>query len=527
MSKNIIFEKTARETLFRGITKLNDAVKITLGAKGRNVIFGTRGRKATVTNDGVTITREVEPKDEFENLGTTMVREAAEKTNDAAGDGTTSSIVLAHAIIEEGMNYLHKGANAVELKNGILAATKKIATELEKIAIPITTKKQNQEIATVSAQSEEIGGIVADVLEKVGENGVVTVEEGQTMGMEVVVVDGMRFINGLISPYMITNRRTMKAEVSDVKILLTDKTISSMREELLPLYEKLQAEGIKDLVIVASDVVGNALVSVVTNKMEGVFNTIAVKMPSRKLLDDIAVITGGRVISDDVGLKLKDTEVSDLGSAKKVIADKDQTTIVDGGGDKRNIKKLIKEIEENLKNLPEDKLYAEEKELKLRLAKLTGGVGVIKVGATTEVEQREKLHRVEDAVEATKAAIEEGVVAGGGVALIYASRPFIAKGEDCTMEEKIMVNAVARPLLQIAKNAGLDGEKVLAEVGKQDSPNMGFDINTGKSLDLVEAGIIDPKKVVRCALENAASVAGIFLTTEAAITEEPEEEKKQ
>lgn len=531
-SKEILFSSEAREKLFAGITKLNDAVKITLGSSGRNVIFGTRGRMPIITNDGVTITREVELKDEFENMGATMIRQAAEKTNDEAGDGTTTAIVLAHAIIKEGMNHIQKGANAVELKNGILEATQKIVAELEKIAIPITTKKQKQEIATVSAQSEEIGKIVADVLEKVGEKGIVTVEGGQTMGMEVEVVDGMRFINGLISPYyMVTNPQKMNAEIDDVKILMTDKVIGSFQEDLLPLYEKLQAEGVKQLVIIASDVSGNALKTVVVNRVNGAFDTFAIRMPSKTLLEDIAVITGGKVISEELGLKLKDTEISDLGTARKVIADKDSTTIVDGGGDKEEIKKLIKEIEENLKNLPEDKLYAEEKELKLRLAKLTGGVGVIKVGAATEVEQREKLHRVEDAVEATKAAIEEGIVAGGGAALVHAttiaSLGINEKGgrsDDFRDGLGVVNNTAEAPLRQIARNAGLDGEKILKNL--KDNTSFGFDINTGEQLDLVEAGIIDPKKVTRCALENAASVAGIFLTTECAIAEEPQKEEE-
>jgi len=524
MSKEIIFSEDARKRLFAGITKLNDSVKVTLGSKGRNAIFGQRNRVPVVTNDGVTITRSIELKDEFENMGCMLIREAAEKTNEDAGDGTTTATVLATALIEEGMKHLGKGANAVELKEGINEAVKKIVAELEKIAIPITTKEQKAQIAAVSAQSQEIGEIVADVLEKVGDKGIVTVEGKEKAGIDVEVVDGMRFSNGLIVPYfMIKDPRRMSTELEDVKILLTNMAITSMKDDLLPLLEKLKAQGINELFVIAKDISGNALTSIVMNIKSRAFDTFAAKMPSKRLLEDIAIITGGKVISSELGMKLKEVEISDLGTARKVISDREKTTIVEGGGTDEAKAELILEIESQLENLPDDHLDADKEELELRLAKLVGGVGVIKVGAATEVEQKEKLHRVEDAVQATKAAIEEGVVAGGGAALIHASK--FDTGDVGSVAFEIVMKAVEKPLLQIAENAGLDTEKVLENLKNERSTGMGFDINTGEQLDLIKAGIIDPVKVTRCALENAASVAGVFLTTEVAIAEEKEEEK--
>ncbi len=529
MPKDIHFSEEARKKLFAGVTKLAAAVRITMGPKGRNVILEKSYGSPTITNDGVTIAKDIELEDKFENMGAEMVKEVASKTNDAAGDGTTTATILAHAIIAEGLKYLTAGANAMNLKNGIAKATAAVVAELGKLAEPVKTKEQQKQVATISAQNEEVGEIIAEVLEKVGENGVVTVEEGQTMGLEVDVVEGMQFDNGYISPYFITNAQNMKAEFADAQILITDKKISSI-QEILPLLEKLSKAGQKELVIVAEDIDGDALTTLVLNKLRGGFSALAVKAPGfgerrKAMLADIAALTGARVISEEVGLKLENVEVSDLGRAAKVIADKDSTTIVDGKGDKNAIESRVAEIRNELENSTSD--FDKEK-LTERLAKLTGGVGVIKVGAATEVEQKERQHRVEDAVEATKAAVEEGIVAGGGVALIRASAVLAnLKLEDA--DEKVGAEIIAKaleiPVRQIAENAGEDGGAILAKGVETKNPNEGFDAALGKFVDLVEAGIIDPKKVTRSALENASSIAGIFLTTEAAIAEMPKKDE--
>lgn len=529
MSKDIHFSEEARKKLFAGVTKLADAVRITMGPKGRNVILEKSYGSPTITNDGVTIAKDIELEDRFENMGADMIKEVASKTNDAAGDGTTTATILAHSIIQEGLKYLTAGANAMNLKNGIAKATEAVVAELEKLAEPVKTKEQQKQVATISAQNEEVGEVIADVLEKVGENGVVTVEEGQTMGLEVEVVEGMQFDNGYISPYFITNTQNLKAEFTDAQILITDKKISSI-QEILPLLEKLSKAGQKELVIIAEDIDGEALATLVVNKLRGGFSALAVKAPGfgerrKAMLADIAALTGGRVISEEVGLKLENVELNDLGQAAKIIADKETTIIVDGKGDKNEIEARVAEIRNELETSTSD--FDKEK-LTERLAKLTGGVGVIKVGAATEVEQKERQHRVEDAVEATKAAVEEGIVAGGGVALIRASqvlKDLKLEDDDEKTGAEIIAKALEIPVRQIAENAGEDGGAILAKTVEAKNPNEGFDAARGKFVDLVEAGIIDPKKVTRSALENASSIAGIFLTTEAAIAEKPKKEE--
>jgi chaperonin GroEL len=528
MSKQIIFSEDARKRLFAGVSKLADAVRITMGPKGRNVILEKSYGSPMITNDGVTIAKEIDLEDKFENMGAEMVKEVASKTNDAAGDGTTTATVLAHAIIGEGLKYLTAGANAMNLKAGINKATAAVVAELGRLAEPVKTKEQQQQVATISAQSEEVGQVIADVLEKVGENGVVTVEEGQTLGLEVDVVEGMQFDSGYISPYFMTDPKSLKAEFSDAHILVTDKKISSI-QEILPLLEKLAGTGKKELVIIAEDLDGEALTTLVLNKLRGAFSALAVKAPGfgdrrKAMLADIAALTGAKVISEEVGLKLENVELEDLGHAGKVIADKENTTVVDGKGDKKAIEARVSaikvELETSTSNFDKEKLIE-------RLAKLTGGVGVIKVGAATEVEQKEKQHRVEDAVEATKAAVEEGIVAGGGVALLKAAKVLTALIENTEDQDekagaKIVLRALENPARQIAENAGAEGGVVVEHILKAKGKAEGYNAATGEYVDMIAAGIIDPKKVTRSALENAASIASIFLTTECAIADKPE-----
>ncbi len=530
MSKDIYFSEEARKKLFAGVTKLADAVRITMGPKGRNVILEKSYGSPTITNDGVTIAKDIELEDKFENMGAEMVKEVASKTNDSAGDGTTTATVLAHAIIAEGLEQLKNGGSAVNLKNGISKASAAVVKSLEKITQAVETKEQQQQVATISAQNEEVGEVIADVLGKVGENGVITVEEGQTMGLEIDVVEGMQFDNGYISPYFITDTQSLKAEFSDAFVLITDKKISSI-QEILPLLEKLSQAGKKELVIVAEDIDGEALATLVVNKLRGAFSALAVKAPGfgdrrKAMMEDIAVLTGGKVISEEVGLKLENAELADLGRAGKVISDKENTTIVSGKGDKNEIAARITQIKNELEAATSD--FDKEK-LAERLAKLTGGVGVIKVGAATEVEQKERHHRVEDAVEATKAAVEEGIVAGGGIALIRAGKVLEKLAEDTNdPDEKIGIQIVAKaldlPARQIAENAGADGGAIISEIRKKKA-NEGYNAATGEFVDMFATGIIDPKKVTRSALENAASIAGIFLTTEAAIADKPKKEE--
>lgn len=532
MSKVIYFSEDARRKAFKGVTTLAKTVGTTIGPKGRNVILEKSYGPPVITNDGVTIAKDIELDDKFENMGAEMVKEVASKTNDAAGDGTTTATVLAHAIIGEGLKYLTAGSNAINLKSGIMKATEAVVGELNKISQPVKTKEQKKQVATVSAQNEEVGAVIADVLEKVGENGVATVEESQTtLGLEIALVEGMQFENGYISPYFMTDPKSLKAEFSNAQLLITDKKISSI-QDILPLLEKLAQAGKKELVIIAEDVDGEALTTLVVNKLRGSFSTLAIKAPGfgdrrKEILKDLAALTGGKVISEEVGLKLEKVEIQDLGNAGKVISDKENTTIVDGKGSEEAIQARVAEIKRELEIATSD--FDKEK-LNERLAKLTGKVGVIKVGAATEVEQKERQHRVEDAVEATKAAIEEGIVAGGGVALLRASQGLKGLAEKVKdPDEKagilILKKALEAPLRKIAENAGVDGGAILSKVQEQEG-SFGYDASTGQIVDLMEGGIIDPKKVTRSALENASSIAGIFLTMEVAIADKPKEEKE-
>ncbi|OGH63370.1 MAG: chaperonin GroL [Candidatus Magasanikbacteria bacterium RIFCSPHIGHO2_01_FULL_50_8] len=522
-AKQLLFNEQARAALKRGVDILANAVKITLGPKGRNVVLDRGYGAPTITKDGVSVAKEIELEDKFENLGAELVKEVASKTNDVAGDGTTTATVLAQAIITEGLRNVTAGSSPLAIRRGIEKAAEAIVVELrEKISQPVAGDAIKQ-VASISANDAEIGATIAQALKDVGENGVITVEEGQSFGIETEVVKGMRIDKGYVAPYMVTNSERMEAEYSDAYILITDKKISSI-QDVLPLLEKVVQSGRKDLVIIAEDVDGEALTTLVLNKLRGTFNTLAVKAPGfgdrrKEMLQDIAVLTGGRVITEDVGLKLDKAELADLGRARKVVATKESTTIIDGAGEasavsdrSAQIKKLIEQT---------DSEFDREK-LQERLAKLSGGVGVIKVGAATETEMKEKKHRIEDAIASTKAAIEEGIVPGGGVALIRARVALDAL--KLSGDEQIGVNIVRRaieePLRQIAVNAGKDGAVVVEEV-KRLSGSEGYNAAEDIYEDLLKAGIVDPTKVTRSALQNASSIAALLLTTEAIITEKP------
>ncbi len=523
------FGDEARQRLLTGIEKLAKAVKITLGPKGRNAILDKKYGSPLVTNDGVTIAKEIELADPYENMGAQMVKEVATKTNDVAGDGTTTATLLAEAIIKEGLRNLTAGANPMHLKKGIEKAVKKVEEALAEMAVQIGGSKEKiAQVATISAQNEEVGALIAEIMEMVGSDGVIQVEESQTMGLEKEVVEGMQFDNGYISPYFVTDPSRMEAVYEDAKILITDKKISSVQDLLLVL-EKVAQTGRKELIIIAEDVDGEALATLVLNKLRGIFNVLAVKAPAfgdrrKEMLKDIAILTGGTVISDEIGLKLENAELSHLGDARKVIADKDSTTVVEGKGNKHDIKARVDELKVLLSKTTSD--FDKEK-LQERLAKLGGGVGLIKVGAATEIELKEKKHRIEDALNATRAAVEEGIVSGGGVALLLAAKALEhLKGEDAdeTTGIKIIKNVLSAPLMQIAQNAGKDGAVVLDKVLSK-KEGIGYDAAKDEYVNMVEAGIIDPKMVVRSAIKNAASVAAIFLTMETAVCDIPEEKK--
>jgi chaperonin GroEL len=528
MAKQVAFSDDARQRLFAGVTKLADSVRITLGPKGRNVVLDKKYGAPTITNDGVTIAKEIDLPDPYEQMGAQLVREVATKTNDVAGDGTTTATILAHAMIAEGIRNVTAGANPMELKEGILEATKKVVKALQEAAEQIGDSKEKiAQVATISAQSEEVGEIIAEMMEEVGPDGVITVEESQTMGLEKEVVKGMQFDNGFISPYFVTDTAQMIAEYQNAKILLTDKKISSI-QDVLPLIEKLASAGQKELVIIAEDVEGEALATFVLNKIRGIFSVLAVKAPAfgdrrKEMLRDIAALTGARVISEEVGLKLDSADLGDLGDAHKVIADKDKCTIIEGKGSKEEVDSRINEIKVALDNSTSD---FDKDKLAERLAKLSGGVGVIKVGAATEVELKEKKHRIEDALQATKAAVEEGIVPGGGVALLEAGDVIEGKkgDSDRITGYHIVKTALQAPLQQIAENAGVDGAVVIDKVLNSDK-GVGYDAAKDEYVDMVKAGIIDPTKVARSALQNAASIAAIFLTMEGAVTDIPEEKK--
>ncbi len=530
MAKQILFDEKARASLKRGVDKLADAVKVTLGPKGRNVALDKGYGSPVITCDGVTVAKEIELEDKFENMGAQLLQEVASKTNDVAGDGTTTAVVLAQAIIKEGLKNVAAGANPITIKRGIEKGVEAIVKELkEKISRPVNGREEKKDVASISANDEVIGELIADAIERVGANGVITVEESKSFTTEVEVVEGMQFDKGYLSPYMINNSEKMIAEYEDAHILITDKKISAI-SEILPLLEKMAQQGKKDLVIIADEVEGEALATLVVNTLRKTFNTLAVKAPGfgdrrKEMLKDIAILTGGKVISEELGLKLENIAIEDLGQARKVISTKENTTVVEGKGRTEEVKNRIsqikRELEESTSNFDKEKLQE-------RLAKLSGGVAVIKVGAATETEQKEKQHRVEDALEATKAAVEEGVVVGGGVAIIRCLSVLdsvIAEGEE-KIGIDILRRALEEPLKQIASNAGRDGSVIVEEVKKHQG-NFGYNAAENRFEDLVLAGIIDPTKVTRFALQNAASIAALILTTEAAVTDLPEKDDKK
>ncbi len=536
MSKIIKFNEEARKSLKRGVDVVADAVKITLGPRGRNVVLQKSYGGPTITNDGVSIAKEIVLKDMFENMGAEIIKEVATKTNDIAGDGTTTSVILTQAIVTEGMKHTSMGVNAMQLRAGIETATGEAIKALKETAKKIKSKEEIRQVATISAEATDLGTIIADTIEKVGKDGVVTVEESQSIGIESEVVEGLEFDKGYVSAYMVTNTERMEAEYADVPILVTDKKISSIKE-ILPLLEKVAQTGKKELVIIGEDVDGEALTTLVVNKLRGGFNVLAVKAPGygdrkKDMLADIAVTIGGKVVSEDLGVKLENAELSMLGRASKVIASKDRTIIVGGKGKKSDIDERVAAIKKQKQN---STAKFEIEKLDERIAKLSGGVAVIKVGAATETEMKYLKLKIEDAVNATKAAIEEGIVAGGGSALIRAAKKVAEKrsalGVDAQHELKlgydIVLKALTAPLRQIAINAGKDdGSVIVNKIMESEDVSAGYDALTDSiEKNMLEKGIIDPVKVTRTALENAASAASILLTTEVAIAEEPKEEK--
>lgn len=527
MSKQIIFNEEARKKLQAGVNKLADAVKVTLGPKGRNVVLDKGFGSPQICNDGVTIAKEIELKDKLENVGAELVKEVASKTNDIAGDGTTTATLLAQSIIREGIKNVTSGANPMEIKKGIEKGVNAIIEELKsKISKQISNPEEITQVASISANDKNLGKIIAEAMQEVGNDGVITVEESQSFGIEKDVVKGMQFDKGYVSPYMITNTERMEAEYEDAYILITDKKISAIND-IVPLLEKITQIGKKDLVIIAEDIEGEALATLVVNKLRGAFNTLAVKAPAfgdkrKEMLEDIAILTGGKVISEEVGLKLENVEVEMLGQAHKVISSKESTTIVEGKGEKAQIDDRINRIKNEMKNSTSD--FDKEK-LQERLAKLAGGVAVIKVGAATETEMKEIKLRIEDAINATKAAVAEGVVPGGGVALFRAKSILenVEVAGDQQIGIDILKRALEEPVRQIAENAGKDGAVIAEEIRKSEG-HMGYNAAADKFEDLVEAGIIDPTRVTRSALQNAASISAMFLTTECVVADEPEDE---
>ena len=526
MAKQIKHGEEARKALEAGVNTLADTVKITLGPKGRNVVLDKKYGAPLITNDGVTIAKEIELKDPFENMGAQLVKEVSTKTNDVAGDGTTTAVVLAQAMIGEGLKNLAAGANPIVLKKGIQKAVDVVVDELKSISKPVESKNSIAQVASISAGDENIGELISEAMEKVGKDGVITIQESKTMKTELTTVDGMSFDRGYASAYMVTDTDKMVAVYDNPLILITDKKISSI-QEILPVIEPIAQQGQK-LMIIAEDVEGDALAALVVNKLKGVFNCVAVKAPGfgdrrKAMLEDIAILTGGKVISSELGLEFKDVTPDMLGRAGQVKVDKDNTVIIDGAGDRDEIKARIQSIKAQIAETTSD--YDREK-LQERLAKLAGGVAVINVGAATEVEMKEKKLRIEDALAATRAAVEEGIVPGGGTALLSAI-PAVKNlvkalsGDERTGAE-IILRAIEEPVRQIAKNAGLDGSVILNNIVRCKNPNYGFDAYKNKYVDMVEAGIIDPTKVTRSALQNAASIASTLLTTESIVTDIPE-----
>ncbi|MGQ9716428.1 MAG: chaperonin GroEL [Anaerolineae bacterium] len=534
MPKQLLFGEEARRGLKRGIDTLAKAVITTLGPKGRNVALDKKWGAPTITHDGVTVAKEIELKDPYENMGAQLLKEAATKTNDIAGDGTTTATLLAYIIITEGMKNVAAGANPMLLKRGILEGAKAVAKAIDEQAIPVTTKEEIANVAAISAQDREIGELIAEVMDKVGKDGVVTVEESKGLEFETEYVEGMQFDRGYISAYFITNPETMECVIEEPYILIHDKKISAA-EDLMPILEKLVQQGKRELVVIAEDVDGAALATLVVNKLRGMLNCVAVKAPGfgdrrKAMLQDIAILTGGRVITEEEGRKLDSATIADLGRADKVIVTKDDTTIVGGRGDERAIKGRMEQIKVEIEKSTSD--YDREK-LQERLAKLAGGVAIIRVGAATETELKEKKHRVEDALSATRAAIEEGIVPGGGVALVNAIQALDGVKMQYRDEQtgvEILRTTLEAPLRQIAENAGYDGAVILDTVRRlqkeQNNPRVGFDVLGGEYVDMVERGIIDPAKVTKGAIENAASIAAMILSTEALVTDIPEEKKE-
>ena len=524
MTKQIYYGEESRKKLKAGLDKLADATKVTLGPKGRNVVLEQSFGGPIITNDGVTIAEEIEVMDKTENLGAEIIKEVASKSNDMAGDGTTTAVVLTQSLVDEGLKNVTAGSDPLAIKRGIEKGVDAIVKALKKISHPIQGKKDIAQVATISAESEEIGNLIAEVLDEVGEDGVVTVEESRTFGLSKKVVKGMQFDKGYISPYMVTDQEEMKAELKDPYILITDEEINSIKT-ILPLLEELNQKNKKELVIVADDIKGEALATLVVNNLKGVLNVLAVKTPgfgnkTQDMLEDIAVVTGGEVISQKKGLELENVTLGQLGKAEKVVATKDDTTIIGGEGNETEINERAKQIEQQIEKTKAD---FQKKSLRKRRAKLMGGVAVIKVGAPTKVEQKARFHKTEDALEATKAAIAEGIVPGGGVALLRAGQ--ILEKVELSGEEKIGIRALKKaiegPIRTISENAGADGSVVVAEVLKK-KKGFGYNALKDRYEDLIETGVIDPAKVTRCALENAASAASMLLTTEASVNEHPD-----
>jgi chaperonin GroEL len=528
MSKQIHFGDEARLQMFAGMEKVAKTVTCTMGPKGRNVIFSKWYGAPQITNDGVTIAREIELEDKIENMGAELIKEAASRTNDAAGDGTTTATLLTYAMVREWLREIRSGINAIELKNGMKKAGMLVTAELARISKPLNTQEEIEQVATISAQDAEVGQIIASAMEKVGKDGVITVEEGRTFGLEVEVTEGMKFDNGYISPYMITDGEKMESRISDAHILITDKKISSLKD-ILGVLESLAQSGKRELVIIADDIDGEALTGIILNKLKWVLTVLGIKAPGfwdkkKEMLRDLAVLTGATLITDETGYKLENAHIDHLGQAKAVVSTKDATTVISGAGDKHLINSRVNELYAQMSASKSD--YDKEK-LAERIAKLAWGIAVIKVGAASEVEMKEKKLRIEDALNATKAAVDEGIVAGGGVALLKAAK--VLEKAEFTPAEKVGADIVARaltyPVRQIADNAGREWAVVVNEVRSNPDTNYGYDAAHDEYKDLVKAGIIDPTKVARSALQNAVSIAGMFLTTEACIVDTPKKEE--
>ncbi len=526
MSKQIKFSEDARKALKNGLDKVANAVKVTLGPKGRNVVLGSGYGSPTITNDGVTIAKDIELEDNVENIGAEIIKEVASKTNDIAGDGTTSAVLLCQAIATEGLKNVAAGANPLALRKGIIKAKDAVVQALKEMSKPITTREEKAQVAIISAQDKEMGNLIAEVMEEVGKDGVITTEESKTFGLSKEIVKGLQFDRGYVSGYMVSNAEKMEASLEEPYILITDKKIGSL-PEILPLLEKLVKAGKKELVIIADDVDGDALTTLIVNKMRGIFNALAVKSPGfgdrkKEMLEDIAVVTGAQVISEEKGMKLENVEIELLGQARRVISTKENTTIVEGKGERSQIDARMGAIRKEINDATSD--FDKEK-LQERLAKLSGGVGVIKVGAATEVEQKAKQHKLEDALHATRAAVEEGIVPGGGVALLR-TLPALEKlqleGDEKT-GVNILKRAIEEPIRQIAENAGIDGAVVVQKV-KEGIEDFGFNAYHMIYENLIKAGVVDPTKVTRTALENAVSAASMLLTTEAVVSELPKKE---